>query len=155
MKEFDLAILGTIGIKLLFSIVCGAIIGYEREKSHAPAGFKTQILICTGSALYAALAILLQPNDSTSLSRIVGQVITGVGFLGAGSILHQKDNHVIGLTTAAWIWVASALGILCGLDYGSAAVLITLALVVVIFVAGKFERTYINRVQPEVKDKVN
>jgi putative Mg2+ transporter-C (MgtC) family protein len=99
--------------------LCGAMIGLERELKAKPAGFRTNILICLGSAMYMYVGLLLvneageRVNDS---ARIAAQVVTGIGFLGAGCII-QDRGQVRGLTTAATIWVVAAIGIISGAGF--------------------------------------
>ena len=86
---------------MLTAFACGAIVGFEREKGHKPAGLRTQILICLGSAIFTVVS-MSPVLASREPARIAAQIVTGVGFLGAGSIL--RDRHQItGLTTAATI----------------------------------------------------
>lgn len=101
--------------RLALAIGMGAIIGMDREYSEKPAGLRTNMLVALGSALFVMAPIQsgLFSQDSSSLGRIVQGVITGVGFIGAGSIL-QKDR-VKGLTSAAAVWISSSLGIAVGL----------------------------------------
>jgi putative Mg2+ transporter-C (MgtC) family protein len=102
-------------ISILMAFVCGAIVGFEREKGHKPAGLRTQILICLGSAIFT-VASMSPALGGHEPARIAAQIVTGVGFLGAGSIL--RDRHqIVGLTTAATIWTVSAIGIVVGAGY--------------------------------------
>lgn len=96
--------------KLIVATLCGGIIGLERELKHRSAGLKTNVLICVGSTLFVSTGILVFTDSS---DRVVAQIITGVGFLGAGAIFKERDK-VKGLTTAAFIWVCSAIGIIVG-----------------------------------------
>ncbi len=106
--------------KVLVATLCGSIIGLERELKHRSAGLKTNVLICVGSTLFVSTGILVFESDA---DRIVSQIITGVGFLGAGAIFKDR-NKVKGLTTAAFIWVCSAIGIIVGCSgYGVGVVL--------------------------------
>ncbi len=115
---------------ILASLCCGAIVGCERERGHKPAGLRTQILICVGSAIVTLV------SSSSFLAgrepaRIAAQIVTGVGFLGAGSIL--RDRHQItGLTTAATIWTVSAIGIVAGAGYIGAALLLSVTVLLVL-----------------------
>src|SRR5690348_6409918 len=96
--------------------VCGAIIGLERELKQKPAGFRTNILICVGAAMYMAVGLLLMHEDEGNAidpTRIAAQVVTGIGFLGAGCII-QQGARITGLTTAATIWVVAAIGLIAG-----------------------------------------
>jgi len=96
-------------IRLLLSGILGLIIGTQREKRNKPAGVRTITLITLGSTLFTVIAITSYPNDA----RIIAQIITGIGFLGAGTIFRHKD-HVEGLTTAACVWAAAGMGIAIG-----------------------------------------
>ena len=98
--------------------ICGAMVGLERELRHKPAGFRTNILICIGAAMYMTVGLLVvqdghNPGDPM---RIAAQVVTGIGFLGAGTII-QSGRRVTGLTSAATIWVVAAIGIIAGAGY--------------------------------------
>ena len=135
----ELEVLELISFKMLYAVVCGIAVGYERKINDSSASFKTQILVCVGSMLFTVIG-QIAPKDATSDSfRLYAQIISGIGFLGAGAILHNGTNHIIGLTTAAWIWFSSAIGILIGIDYGLTAIFVTLSLVTVINTARKIE----------------
>lgn len=98
----------------MVAILCGFIIGYERESKGKPAGIRTIILICMGSALFVQMSILLT-EFAGDPSRVAAQIVTGVGFLGAGAILQRSERgYVEGMTTAASIWVTAAIGMLVG-----------------------------------------
>ena len=99
----------------MMAFVCGAIVGFEREKGHKPAGLRTQILICLGSAIFTVVS-MSPAMGGHEPARIAAQIVTGVGFLGAGSILRDR-GQITGLTTAATIWTVSAIGIVCGAGY--------------------------------------
>ena len=117
-------------IRLLLSMIIGGIIGYDREFKNMPAGFRTHILVCMGAAVVSMtelsiakqLAVGIIQNQPlatvarTDLGRMGAQVITGVGFLGAGTIIHEKGS-VKGLTTAASIWVVACIGLAVGFGY--------------------------------------
>ena len=96
---------------LLVAFVCGAALGLERELRRKAAGLKTIVLICIGSAIYAALArlMLADAGGQADPTRVAGQVITGVGFIGGGAIL-QAGGTIMGLTSAAVIWTAAGIG---------------------------------------------
>lgn len=118
--------------KLAFAILCGGIIGLEREFSHKPAGLRTNILICTGAMLFTIASLSVAGSEGDP-GRIAAQVVTGVGFLGAGTII-QSRGSVIGLTSAATIWTVSAIGILIGLERYAAAGQITVCVLIVLWV---------------------
>jgi putative Mg2+ transporter-C (MgtC) family protein len=117
-------------ISILMAFVCGAIVGFEREKGHKPAGLRTHILICLGSAIFTVVS-MSPALGGHEPARIAAQIVTGVGFLGAGSIL--RDRHqIIGLTTAATIWTVSAIGIVVGAGYVVVGVGLSLSVLLVL-----------------------
>jgi putative Mg2+ transporter-C (MgtC) family protein len=98
---------------LLVAAALGGIIGLERELTGKEAGLRTMILICVGSALFTEMSQVLGAGSGADSTRIASNIVTGIGFLGAGTILHQGAT-VKGLTTAATIWVAAAVGMAAG-----------------------------------------
>lgn len=124
-------------IKLVLALLLGGAIGIEREVSHKPAGFRTNVLICLTSAMLMILAGLMSGPDS--VMRIAAGIITGVGFLGAGAIL-QSRGSVHGLTTASVIWAVAGLGIVVGAGYYAAAVLFASIVILTLIVFRKIER---------------
>lgn len=101
--------------RLLLALACGAAIGLNRDLHKKAAGVRTFGLVCTGSAIVALLMVETSA-DPSAISRVVQGVLTGIGFLGAGVILHQPTSRrVTGLTTAAAIWLTAGLGLACGL----------------------------------------
>jgi len=106
-------------LRLVAAVVVGAVLGIDRELRNKPAGLRTMALVALGSAMFTLIAVdrggAAQPD---AISRVVQGIITGIGFLGAGAILHRDaDGYVSGLTTAASIWLAAALGISSGLAH--------------------------------------
>ncbi len=102
--------------RILVAFVAGVIIGFDRERSGKPAGIRTQMLVCVASALMAGISVYLGKwygVTGADPARIMAQVITGIGFLGAGVIL-KNGNKVSGVTTAATIWITSAIGLSIG-----------------------------------------
>ncbi len=116
-------------LKLVFAIVCSGIIGYEREHSHRPAGFRTHILVAVGSALVMMTSAFVfreyEGITNVDPTRLGAQVISGIGFLGAGTILREGFS-VKGLTTAASLWAVSCIGLAVGAGYYVGAVVATL-----------------------------
>lgn len=111
----ELGLLYFILPKVLIATLCGLIIGWEREKKNKVAGIRTIILICVGSCIFTIASILAsQYYDLADPTRIISNIVTGIGFLGAGVIMRDRDK-IIGLTTAAFIWAIAAIGILCGM----------------------------------------
>ena len=107
-------------LSLAVALALGAFIGLERELSDKAAGLRTNILICVGSCLFAILSRLLADAVGTDVTRIAAQIVSGIGFLGAGAIMREGE-HVTGLTTAATIWVVAAIGVTVGFGYYSLA----------------------------------
>ncbi|MBD2778588.1 MgtC/SapB family protein [Iningainema tapete] len=110
-----------ITIRLCFALLVGAIIGLERQLQHKPAGLRTHMLVCFGSAIFTLIPLLTgaaHPSPD-SVGRVIQGIVTGVGFLGAGEIVRETPQEraraeIHGLTSAAAIWVSAALGIACG-----------------------------------------
>lgn len=121
-------------IRIFIALLIGAVIGIEREYRGHAAGVRTLAMVSVGSCLFAAVGIFAFPGHLTDPTRIAAQVVTGVGFLGAGAIFRAEDG-VKGLTTAATVWVVAALGMAVGFSLyliavaGAAIVLIGLVLV--------------------------
>jgi putative Mg2+ transporter-C (MgtC) family protein len=141
----DLEVLSFISFKMFYAVMCGCIVGLERKVNHAPAGFKTQILVCVGAMLFTCIPIIVGSSMIQEQARVIAQIITGVGFLGAGAIMHRggdRGQNVAGLTTAAWIWFTAAVGILIGVGHGPVSLFVTITLVAVISLARYFERKF-------------
>jgi len=102
--------------RLLFASICGALIGMERSVKNRPAGFRTHILICLGGAIASVTGhfLFLGLHLPADVTRLSGQVITGLGFIGAGTIIVAKDINIIGLTTAAGLWATGIVGLAFG-----------------------------------------
>jgi putative Mg2+ transporter-C (MgtC) family protein len=126
---------------VLVSIVCGAIVGLERERAEKPAGLRTLTLICLGSTIYTLMSIddAFGPHDG---SRIAAQIVTGVGFLGAGAILRERGS-IIGLTTAASIWVIAAVGMVVGAGYGVSGLALAAVIYLTLTVWHRLEDRYL------------
>lgn len=101
-------------LRLFASMFAGSIIGLERQRSNKSAGIRTNTLVAMGACMFVLVSVKLQPLSGTDPSRIISQIITGVGFLGAGVILQHKGS-IRGLTTAATVWCSAGLGVLGGL----------------------------------------
>jgi len=124
--------------KILVATICGLIIGYDREIKQKVAGIRTNILICVGCTILTSISFYLaKSNPMIDPTRIIGQIITGIGFLGAGVIM-KHDDKIVGVTTAAFIWVASAMGILiASVDSFLLPIILTLGL---LFTSRFFEK---------------
>lgn len=116
-------------IRLILSIVLGGIVGYERQASNKAAGLRTHVLVCMGSCMIMILSVnvyyTVEGQTNADPARLAAQVISGIGFLGAGTIM-KEGPLVTGLTTAASIWVVSAIGLAVGFGYYSGAIMATL-----------------------------
>lgn len=101
-------------IRLFAASIAGGALGMERESSNKSAGLRTNMIVSVGASIYVMISTtILEGSTTGDPSRVMGQIVTGIGFLGAGVILHQGSN-VKGLTTAATIWCSAALGCLAG-----------------------------------------
>lgn len=118
---------------LVTAIVLGGLIGLEREIHRKPAGLRTNILICVGAAVFTLIGFELRRYYDADVAKLLAGVITGVGFIGAG-VLIQDRGGVHGLTSAATIWMVTAIGILCGLELYNLAVIITLLVLFILWV---------------------
>lgn len=124
-------------IKLLAAILVGGIIGAEREFRDKAAGFRTLILICVGSTLFTLFSFRM--NADGDPTRMAANIVTGIGFLGAGVIL-RNGGRITGLTTAATIWLAAALGVGIGGGFYTLVAVATVLIAVVLMVFPRFER---------------
>jgi putative Mg2+ transporter-C (MgtC) family protein len=125
-------------LQLVLATVFGGAIGLERELGGKPAGLRTNILICIGSVLYTKLSVTMAAGTADP-TRIAAQIVTGVGFIGAGTILHAR-GAVVGLTSAATIWVVAAIGVALGGAFYLEAAGTTLLVLVVLQGLGRVER---------------
>lgn len=116
-------------LRLAVAMLLGGVIGFEREYRAKDAGFRTHFLVALGSALFCIVSQYGFSFDLKDSSRVAAQVVSGIGFLGAGTIIFQK-NVVRGLTTAAGLWVTAAIGLACGTGMYLAAVATTLLMLV-------------------------
>ncbi|UCH89137.1 MAG: MgtC/SapB family protein [Thermoplasmata archaeon] len=150
-------------IKIGLSILCGGIIGLERESSQHPAGLRTLILVCLGSTLFMFVPYLaLEPafrglNINLDVTRVAAGVVTGIGFLGAG-VIFKEGTNVKGLTTAASIWVVASIGLLVGIGFYIIALFATIVITLVLHFFHIVEREYFkydefNYLKIKIKDK--
>ncbi|PYP39631.1 MAG: hypothetical protein DMD48_05860 [Gemmatimonadetes bacterium] len=125
-------------LQLGLASLLGGAIGMERELGGKPAGLRTNILICIGSVLYTHLSIAMV-GAATDPTRVAGQIVTGVGFIGAGTILHAR-GAVVGLTSAATIWVVAAIGVALGSGFYLEGIATTLVVLAVLAGLGRVEK---------------
>jgi putative Mg2+ transporter-C (MgtC) family protein len=149
----DLSIgFGEVILRIAAAGMLGGLIGFEREISDQPAGFRTHILVALGAALFtmAGATAFGLPEGSSLIrydpTRVAAQVVTGIGFLGAGAILRHGLN-VRGLTTAASLWVTAAVGTAVGLGYWSAAVATAIATLLALFALKRLEGVVFSRLR--------
>lgn len=135
-------------VRLFLAVVLGGIIGMERRRKHQAAGFRTHILVCVGSTL----AMITNQYIFTYVTggvgdpaRIGAQVISGIGFLGAGTILVTGKQQIKGLTTAAGLWASAAMGLAIGIGFYSGALIGCLFIMVVITYLHKFDEVFYKR----------
>ncbi|RYZ98327.1 MAG: MgtC/SapB family protein [Sphingobacteriaceae bacterium] len=121
-------------LSIITSIICGGLIGFEREYKNKSTGFRTILLITLGSTIFT----IVSRHGSGTDDRISANIITGIGFIGAGVIFKDKMS-VLGLTTAAVIWTAAAIGMTAGIGYYSLAVVMTVITMIILVVVNKVE----------------
>jgi putative Mg2+ transporter-C (MgtC) family protein len=124
-SPFEIEMVG----KLILSAILGLILGYEREIHKRPAGLRTHSLVCMGATLFTMISISFTGNY-VDASRIAAGVVTGIGFIGGG-LIYKSEDRVIGLTTAAELWVLGAIGLAVGIGYYFAAIVTT---IIVLFI---------------------
>ncbi len=122
-----------IGIQVFMALLLGGLVGYDREKKLKSAGIKTNILICLGATLYTTIGLLIAVGAAgmADPNRVAAQIVSGIGFLGAGAIIQGKGG-VVGMTTAATIWVVAAIGFTIGAGYPFTAAIFTITTLIVL-----------------------
>ena len=127
-------------LSVLLAVILGGAIGAEREISGKAAGLRTNVLICLGAAVFTIISKQMAVGTAEgSVTRIAAQIVTGVGFLGAGAII-QDQGGVHGLTTAATIWLVASIGMACGAHLYHLAAIATVAALIVLAVLGKLAK---------------
>ncbi len=147
IQQIQIELLGPVnfyvgmGLKIFSAILLGGIIGLDRESKHKSAGFKTHILICIGATLYTAISLinLSVGGQNADPNRVAAQVVSGIGFLGAGAIF-RGGGSVTGLTTAAGIWVVAAVGVAIGSGYIVSATIFTFTVLIVLKILDPLHR---------------
>lgn len=117
-------------LRILLAAVLGALVGYQRERSDKPAGLRTVMLIAVGASLFTVASVYAFGEET---SRVAAGVVTGIGFLGAGSIIRRGEGIVEGLTTAATIWAVAAIGLAAGTGLYIVAVAATLIVLAILY----------------------
>ncbi|WP_342771443.1 MgtC/SapB family protein [Paenibacillus sambharensis] len=138
-----------VAVRLFVAVLLGGLIGFEREQNNHAAGLRTHIMVCMGSCLlmllsaYGFAAFAEETNVRMDPARLAAAVITGIGFLGAGTILHTGKS-ITGLTTAASIWVVSAIGLSVGAGFYFASISATIIVLFTLWALNKAERRFMN-----------
>jgi putative Mg2+ transporter-C (MgtC) family protein len=150
--------LWTIGTRLVVALLLGATLGWDREARNRPAGIRTHAMVCLGAAMFTILSVQIlggisseSPGVTADAMRLVSGLISGVGFLGAGSII-QSRGSVRGLTTAASIWLIAAVGLACGMGNYRVA-LLGLALAYVVLAPMRYLEHYLSRREDDSEPK--
>ncbi len=136
------SVVGVSVVRLVLAAILGGLIGLERELKHRHAGLRTNMFICFGAAMFTILSDQLQASHpSGDHTRIAAQIIPGIGFIGAGSILHARQGLVTGLTSAATLFVVASVGMAAGGGLYLTAIFATAAILIVLFLLGSLEGT--------------
>src|SRR5215469_3536208 len=128
---------GAIG-RLLMACLLGGVIGVQREINRKDAGVRTNLLICMGAAFFTLLSVFLAGETNPDKGRVASNIVQGIGFLGAGLILHNR-NRINGLTSAACVWVVASIGMACGAGLYAPAVVATLIVLISLQLVGFLE----------------
>lgn len=141
----------SVALRMLLAVLCGGLIGLEREDKRRPAGFRTHILICLGAAMTTLTSqyLCMVVCYDTDIARLGAQVISGVGFIGAGTIIVSRHQRVKGLTTAAGLWTAAVIGLALGAGFYEGGILTTVLVLLAETVFSRLEYL-IMRNTPEV-----
>ncbi len=135
-------------LNILLAIVLGFAIGFEREITNKWAGLRTHILVCLGSCIFTLLSIYAFPifahSPQADPARIAAQILTGIGFIGGGTVL-RHGSSIYGLTTAATLWITASIGMACGCGFRTLAMVATVLSVAVLVLIRIFEKEYLHR----------
>jgi len=146
-----LLILGATAEKLVLAVILGGLIGLERQFRHKAAGLRTNMLICFGSAMFTVISAQMADKFGGDHTRIAAQIIAGIGFLGAGTIIHAQGS-VVGLTSAATIFVTASVGMAAGAGLYATAIFATVVVLIALVGLGKledyFERKHLPKYPP-------
>lgn len=134
-------------VRLLLATVFGGIVGLERGSKRRAAGFRTYMLVCVGAALVMITNQYISTKFGSDPARMGAQVINGIGFLGAGTIIVTRHNQVIGLTTAAGLWASACIGLAIGIGFYAGALMATFFLLLIITTLHRVDRRVVNKSQ--------
>jgi putative Mg2+ transporter-C (MgtC) family protein len=136
MSEFEL--IKFLLPRIIIATLCGLIIGWEREMKNKVAGIRTHIIVCVGACLFTSTAFMFGKEYHVDPTRVIGQIVTGIGFLGAG-VIYKHEDKVVGVTSAAFIWLISSVGVLIGIGYLWSSVVFTIGLLIVLLLLQRME----------------
>src|SRR5579863_6179103 len=136
------SIVGVSIARLVLATILGGLIGLERQLKHRPAGLRTNLFICLGAAMYTLLSDELAVEHIGDHTRIAAQIIPGIGFIGAGSILHARDKLITGLTTAATIFVVASVGMAVGGGLYLTSIFATGLILLCLYLLGRAEEKF-------------
>lgn len=136
-------------LRLVLAILIGGIVGFERETHKRAAGLRTHILVCMGATLVTMTSLYIAENYGSAYqncdpSRIAAGIVTGIGFLGAGTIMRSKVS-VLGLTTAASLWGVAGIGLALGCGFYKAAIFTAIAIIITLVVIGKITHRFLGK----------
>ena len=131
----------SVSVRMLLAVICGGVIGIEREFKRRPAGFRTHILICLGAAMTTLTSqyLYLYMHYYTDMARLGAQVVAGIGFIGAGAIIVTRRQRVKGLTTAAGLWASAIIGLALGGGFYEGGIFATLLILLAELFFSKLE----------------
>ena len=131
----------SVAVRMVLAVICGGVIGIEREYKRRPAGFRTHILICLGAAMTTLTSqyLSLVMEHYTDMARLGAQVVAGIGFIGAGTIIVTRHQRVKGLTTAAGLWGVAIIGLTLGAGFYEGGVLTTVLILLAELFFSKLE----------------
>lgn len=128
---------------MVVAIFCGGMVGLERQFRGKPAGIRTCSLICLGTAIFVYIGFIMSSNSSTAdPGRVVAQVVAGVGFLGLGMVVKGGNGRILGITSAAVVWLLAAVGSLAGVGLFGAALALTLVTLLVLVGVERLENAF-------------
>ena len=139
----------SISLRMLLAVVLGGLVGLEREFKRRPAGFRTHILICLGAAITTLTSqyLLLELGYYADMARLGAQVVSGVGFIGAGTIIVTRRQRVKGLTTAAGLWVVAIIGLALGAGFYEGSILVVALVLFAELIFSKIEYRIMDKTQ--------
>lgn len=148
MKGFEFTLVGfsSIALKLILAALAGGILGFERTRKMRGAGLRTYMLVCLGAAMAMMTGeFVSELTGKADPSRIAAQVISGIGFIGAGTIMVTGYFHIKGITTAAGLWLCASLGLAIGIGFYTGAVMMLIITLFVMLLGEKIEKEYLSR----------